>query len=127
MSGLFTLFAQQCTGGSFFGLAPWYKYLQSCNADGTLDSFRVLPETVDGKEYPSDIPYVLLAIIDDIIRIAALVAIAFIIYGAMQYIASQGSPEATSKAKNTVINALIGLVVAVVAVGVVGFIGKSLQ
>ena len=122
MSNLFTIFAEQCSGGTFFGLVPWYHYLKTCNADGTLNSFQILPN--DKKS--SDIPLVLLAVIDDLIRLAALVAVAFIIYGAMQYIASQGSPDATSKAKNTVINALIGLVISVAAIGVVSFIGASL-
>jgi len=54
------------------------------------------------------------------------VAIAFVIYGAIQYIASQGSPDATSKAQSTIINALIGLAITIVAITFVSFLGRSL-
>jgi len=114
----------------FFGLVPWYHYLPQadfgnvkgspnlCNINGNLS---LLPSNGSG-----DLPLILLAVIDDLLRIAGIVAIAFVIYGAIQYIASQGSPDATSKAQSTIINALIGLAITIVAITFVSFLGRSL-
>src|SRR4051812_1544207 len=101
-----------CTYTSFFGLKPWYAYLPGCS----VNDFNklILPE--DGQ---SGFLLIGLAIFDDLLRIAALVAIGFIIYGGILYVTSQGSPDQTGKAQNTIINALIGLVVAILAAAIV--------
>jgi hypothetical protein len=67
-----------------------------------------------------------LAILDDLIRIAALVAVGYVIYGGIQYVTSQGSPDATGKAQQTIINALIGVVLATLAASIVNLIGTRL-
>lgn len=54
-------------------------------------------------------------------------AIAFLIvtFGGFKYVISQGDPAATNKAKNTILYALIGLVVCTMAFSIVTFvIGK---
>jgi hypothetical protein len=112
-----TLFASTCKH-QFFGLVPWYKYLTIDPKTCDIQNFSLL----DSK----DISLVLLAVIDDLLRLAGLLAVGFIIYGAIQYITSQGSPEATAKAQSTIINALIGLAIAMLAVGIVSFIGSQL-
>jgi hypothetical protein len=129
-----------CKGGDFFGLVPWYHYLHLTSRDTTpgndetatcqvcfnvLDTTSTSPECNQGDTH-SDIPLVLLAVIDDLLRIAGLVAIGYIFYGATQYTISQGNPDATSKAQQTVINALVGLGIALVTIGVVTFIGTQL-
>lgn len=120
INSLFNHFAAGC-GGSFFGLKPWYAYLQldgSCN----IKSFQLLPD----NNSSGDVPLILLAIFDDLLRIAALVAIGFVIYGGILYVTSQGSPDQTGKAQNTIINALIGLVVAIASAALVSFIGNRI-
>jgi hypothetical protein len=107
--------------GGFFGLTPWWAYLPSSafkNCDITNFNFF-------GGGQASDIPLVLLAVVDDLLRVAGLVAVGFIIYGAFQYVGSQGSPEHTARAQSTVINALIGLAVAVTAIVFVTFLGSQ--
>jgi uncharacterized membrane protein len=122
---LFSLFTQfavadpKC-GRSFFGIRPWYQYLNtdgSCNVIG----FQVL-----GGDAGSDFVLVALALVDALLRIAAFVAIAFIIYGGILYVTSQGSPDQTGKAQNSILNAIIGLVIAMAAVAVVSFLGNRL-
>jgi hypothetical protein len=113
----------------FFGLVPWYHYLPATDfgGKGTLGAcdingnFSLLPTSGGG-----DLPLVLLAVVDDLLRIAGMIAVGFVIYGAIQYIASQGSPDATAKAQSTIINALIGLAIAIVAITFVSFLGRSL-
>ena len=123
---LFAAAADDCAdkAGSFFGLRPWYYYLPDSKFDGCdVRNFTILPR---GNE-SSDVPLVLLAVVDDLLRIVALVAIAFVLVGAIQMITSQGNPEDTSRARSTVINALLGLAIAIVAAGFVAFLGARLK
>jgi len=125
---------------SFFGLTPWYKYLgpnfksslpdSSVGGKCQIKCFRILPAKQSGgcgrSGTVTDVPYVLLAIIDSIARIAGIVSVAFVLSGAFKYITSSGNPEDTAKARSTIINALIGVAVVVVAIGFVQFLGSSL-
>jgi hypothetical protein len=77
-------------------------------------------------KFPGDLTLVILAILDIMLRIAGLVAVGFVIYGAIQYITSQGEPDGIKKAQNTITNALIGMVIAITATAAVAFIGNSL-
>lgn len=120
--------SSQCVKQGFFGLKPWYYYLPSdrfdlSNGGCNIKNFQFLPS---GSSSGGDIPLVIMAIVDDLLRIAAIVAVAYIIVGAAQMITSQGNPEKAAQARSTIINALIGLAVAVVAAGFVAFIGAQL-
>lgn len=111
-----------CPSNEFFGLVPWYHYLPADRFEGCeVKDFRFL-----GSGTNSDVPLVLLAVVDDLLRIAGIVAVAFVIVGAIKYVTSQGNPEATANAQSTIVNALIGLVVALVAIGFVSFVGDRL-
>lgn len=105
----------------FFGLKPWYHYLNT-DAACNVTSFQVLTPT--GQ---SDILLVALALVDDLLRIAGMVAIGFVIYGGIQYVTSQGAPDATQKAQSTIQNALLGLVIALLAIVFVSFLGNQLS
>lgn len=106
-------------GKDFFGLKPWFEYIKLEN-DCSVRDFKVLGSN-------SDIPAVLLVVVDNLLRIAGLVAVAFIIYGAVQYATSQGDPEQTNRAKSSIINALIGLGVAIISIGLVTFLGTRIS
>ena len=90
----------------------------SCN----VLSFSILPWAGTS----SDIPLVLLAVVDDLLRVAGLVAVSFIIYGGYQYVVSQGQPDRTARAQNTLTDALVGLAIAVTAITAVTFLGDKL-
>ena len=53
--------------------------------------------------------------------IAGGIALAIIAYGGLKYVLSQGNPQETGKAKNTIIDALIGLVVIVASFSIISF------
>jgi hypothetical protein len=57
--------------------------------------------------------------------IAGFVAIGFIIVGGFTYITSSGDPSGIKKAKDTITNAVIGLVIAMLAFGIVRYITGS--
>ena len=106
---------------NFFGLKPWYAYLQPDPARGCAIN---LSDPLGSSSNP--VLLIGLAIVDDLLRVAALVAVGYVIYGGIQFITSQGAPDATTKARETIINALIGVGIAVIAAGIVSFIGTKL-
>jgi hypothetical protein len=126
INSLYNLFAvaPKACEHSFFGLVPWYHYLKSSDFTGCNinSNFQILP----GKGMPTDLPLILVAIVDDLLRVAGIVALAFIIYGAFQFVTSQGNSENAAKAQTTIINALIGLAVAITAIAFVSFLGKNI-
>lgn len=122
---------------TFFGLKPWYAYLDHSFVTNIPDKhdnpcdvecFNVFSvkyaNPCGGKN--SDVPAVMLAILDDMLRIAGIVAVAFVFVGAFQYAYSQGEPDKTAAAQSSIVNALIGLAIAITAVAFVNFIGARL-
>lgn len=114
-------YGTQCdpTGGNFFALPHWYEYLS-----GQTDALT-------GKctpifNFPQDIWAVLLAFIDILLRVGGLLAVGYVVYGGFQYITSQGEPDRTASAKSTILNAVIGLAIVIIAITAVGFIGRTL-
>lgn len=96
-----------------FGFPFWYEYL-----DG---------ETVDGHcrprlSKPADAWLVVAALFQILLRIAGIAAIGFIIYGGFRYIMSRGQPGDIAAGKDTITNAIVGLILTVVSARTVGFI-----
>jgi type IV secretory pathway VirB2 component (pilin) len=70
----------------------------------------------------TDIWLIVAAITEILLRLAALIAVIMVIVGGVSYITSQGDPNKTKQALNTIINSLIGLVISVAAATIVTFI-----
>jgi len=120
------------TGGSgtcsrsFAGLKTWYAYIPDKYIDKTKCTFNGdLPLLPSGSDQ-GVVPLVVLAVVDDLLRIAAMVAVVFVITGGVRYATSQGEPGEVKNALSTIINALIGLATAIVAAAVVSYIGNKL-
>ncbi len=118
--------AAECNGStSFLSIPTWYKYLDVGRKDE--DKCAIIGPPVGGEfSWELALPRIGLAIVDILLRVAGMVAVGYVIYGGFRYIVSQGEPDATKSAQGTVINALIGLAIALVAVVAVNFIGNSL-
>lgn len=118
-------------GGEFFGLPTWYEFLppgDNCSISLQKTDANGVPQYDNGKNVYdfNKLWLVALAIADILLWIAGLVAVLFVIYGGYQYITSQFDPEGTKKAKDTIINALIGLSVAILSSAIVRFVGSKL-
>ncbi len=114
-------FAASCdlnAGGSFFGIPHWYQYLQ-----GETDS--VTGKCVIKFQLNSwyDAWAIAFGIVNILMFIAGFVAVGFVIYGGFQYMTSQGEPDKTAAAKNTITNAIVGLVIVLLAIPIIAFIG----
>lgn len=118
MSSLFTHFAAACTGGGdFLAFPTWYKYLNgsSFNANGVA-------QCVPKIEKLSDFWLVAAAIIEILLRIGMIAAIAYVIYGGVMLITSEGNPDKVARAKNGIINAVVGIAIAVGATAIITFV-----
>jgi hypothetical protein len=102
---------------SFFGIPTWYKYLPSTDFQGCL---------VNNFDFPGDFSYIAIAAVDIALFISGMVAVFYVIYGGIQYVISQGEPDKTRGAKNTITNALVGLVLAGIAISIVSFVGSQI-
>lgn len=130
--GTVTAISGSCQQPTFFSFPTWYRYLgvkqKTVEVNGTKTTvceprFSLMKNnTFNG----TSLLLLTLGIIDILIRLAALVSVIFVIYGGFRYMMSQGSPEGTKAAQATVLNALIGLVVAILAASIVSFIGFSI-
>jgi hypothetical protein len=112
-------FAEACqpgVGGNILGIPTWYKYL-----GGEIENGRCSVLFA----FPNDIGAILLAVVEIVLRIGAYVAIAMIIWGGIQYQLSQGEPDKTKNARTTIINAIIGLVIAILATAIVNIVGRN--
>ena len=109
------------------GIFPkWYAYIkdyQPIDASGPLSS----PSCgILGGKVADHLIAIGLSIIDILLRAGGLIAVIFVMYGGVRYILSQGEPENTRSALQTIINAFIGLAIVIVAAAIVAFIGNSL-
>lgn len=100
---------------TFLGIPPWYKYLDVKTANNCSPQLNSI----------NDIWLIGLAMIEILTRIAVLVAIGFVVYGGIKYSASRGNADKVNSAKSTLIDALTGLIIAIVATAVVSFAGGS--
>ena len=53
---------------------------------------------------------------------SGIIAVIMIIYGGIQYVTSVGNPQTTSKAKNTLIYSVVGLLIVIFAAAIVNVI-----
>jgi len=116
---LFTIFACTPKKASFLGFPTWYEYLK-----GVSDANGVCSPSLTSI---NDVWRIALAVIDILLRVASIVAVGYIIYAGFKYSTSQGDAGKTAEAKDTIINALIGLAIAVSATFIVAFIARSIK
>lgn len=113
MIGALSFFAAACNVSGPLDFPTWYTYLP-CASNGQPELNAIL-----------DIWLILAAIIEILLRIAALLAVGYVIYGGIQFITSQGEPEKIAHARGTVLNAIIGLIIAVISAAVVSYIASQ--
>jgi ABC-type Fe3+ transport system permease subunit len=115
MTQLFTNFAAiKCS--HFLGFPTWYEYIHASDSCSNIQITGI-----------NDIWLIVAAAIEILLRVAGIFAVAFVIYGGFQYITSQAEPEKVTRAKHTIINALIGLLIAILASVIVNFIAGSIK
>ena len=99
------------------GVPPWYRGL----TDGNEGSCAIKsPDAVGGLS--NFIWKVVLNIIEMAIVIVAYIAVFFILYGGFQFLTGGANPSQIEKARKTITNAIVGLVIAMAAIAITNLV-----
>jgi hypothetical protein len=103
-------------GSSFLKLIPtWHQYLEK-DANCEIADFQ----------FPGDIWKVAIAVVDILLRFAGIIAFGFIIKAGFTYTLSRGNPQEAAKARQSIIDAAIGIAITSIATLLVAFLGRAL-
>lgn len=93
------------------------------DSGGSADSLAQcsIPEDEDGHDLMSTVQ----TIINVALSVLGIVTVGMIILGAVQYTTSQGDPAKATKARNTILYGVIGLVIALLAFAIVNFVLRN--
>lgn len=61
-------------------------------------------------------------IVNILLYVAGVTAVGFIIFGGMRYILSQGNQQAVEDAKNTILYAVVGLIITALAYALINYV-----
>lgn len=98
-------------------LPTWHKYIETSPPPEC--------EVLDFK-IPGDVWKVGLALVEIILRLAGLVATIYVVYAGFKFVLSRGNPNEAAKARQTVIDAVIGVGIASIATVLIAFLGSRL-
>lgn len=96
-----------------FMVPTWYKGLKVGDCTG------VSPDGNNGNDLSKFVTILVMNIVQALLVIGAYVTVFFIIKGGFGYMTSAGSPEGMTAARKTITNALIGMVIAMLAASIV--------
>ncbi len=115
---------------SFFGLStlfilPTYAEV-NCNDTNIPAAVREAAGCDSTTTDDTALPKVIINILNAIIGVSGLIAVIFIVIGGVQYMISSGDPGKIKKAKDTILYAIIGLIICVLAFAIVNFAIKNI-
>jgi hypothetical protein len=114
-----------CSQG-FLTFPTWFRGLVKVGeaAPGVYECVIESPNDVGG--IGPFITHIALNVIEIGMQLVGYLAAGFILYGGFMFLTSQGAPDATAKARKTILNAVIGLIISIVAVAAINFISVIL-
>lgn len=121
--------AANCSNSDgFLGFPFWYRGL----ADDSTTACRLKsPNELNSLGKTDGIQKYIMIIISNIISMMAMavvyISVGFVTYGGFRYVVSSGDADAVKKAKDTIRNAIIGIIIAVLAGAIFNFINLQLR
>jgi hypothetical protein len=116
---------------SLLGIPTWYKYLDGVEVaqnDGSVVCQPTIKlKTGDNKLPKQDILLIVAAVLEILIRIAGIAAFIYLLYGGFMYLTSSGNSESVKNAGSTLLNAAIGLAIAISATTIINFFANRLS
>jgi len=104
---------------AFLGFPNWYRGLD-CEGDTDAGTYHVI---VGGETaIPRFIWTIVLNALDILLRIAGILAVVMILFSAFKYVTNGGNESKIAAAKTSLMQAVIGLLIAVAAATIVGFV-----
>lgn len=105
----------------FFGIPAWYRGMQDDSC-----AFKA-PETNGQADAKLLVLMIALNIVQAGMVVVAYVTVFFLIKGGFGYITSAGSSEGMASAKKTITNAIVGLIIAILAASIVNAIAGAIS
>lgn len=103
----------------FLTFPTWYRGLPR-ETDGGVKLF-------DGEDGISKTIWVIaLNIVEVIIQLVGYISVIYIMIGGYRYLLSNGSPDGNVRGRKTILNAIIGLIIAIASVAIVNTVVGSL-
>ena len=104
-----------CEQRMLFTFPTWYRGVTDDNCNITLDNAAGDPDI-------NRIWVIVMNFIEILLQAVAYVSVGFLIWGGFKYIKSEGEPNKISEAKSAILNAVIGLVIALMSVAIVEYV-----
>jgi hypothetical protein len=101
-------------------LAPEPLLAQACGDDTIIGDIKNIP--CNDEAGSSQIEQIL----KSVFVVAGFLSVLFVVIGAIRYVLSSGNPESAKGAKDTILYALIGLIVAGSAFAIIEFVVERL-
>lgn len=117
-------YAADCPPNDLLGIPAWYSGLRVDPSGGNCD---IKPIGDGGISLNVFIVKVALNVVRAGLVIAGYVAVFFIIKGGFSYMTAQGEPGNLTTAKQTITNAIIGLIIALLSSAIVGAIAGAIN
>lgn len=104
--------------------SPIAVFADNCSTEVCSGNY---PESVKsacgcGTSNTNTLPNVIVNILNGVIAVAGVIAVIFVIVGGVQYMTSSGDANKVKKAKDTILYAIIGLIVCVLSFAIVNFV-----
>lgn len=105
--------------GKILTFKPWY--------DGLTDgSCNIKSPGSDTDKQAWFVWRIVLNVIDDLLQIVGYVAVGYIMYGGFLMMTSIGSPDKAARAQNTILSAVVGLVITLLSIAIVNLISSTI-
>jgi len=103
----------------FLGIPPWYNGLVQVSSNG-LGCDVISPDAAGGLQ--TFITKIILNIIGIVLALTGYIAFFFILFGGFQFLTGGSNAPQIEKARKTILNAVIGLVISIGAIAVVNLV-----
>lgn len=104
----------------------WYRGVSQANGDGCDIKSPASMDPDPNKALPKFIWTIILNVIEVMLQLVGYISVAFIITGGFKYITSTGTPDDIVKARKTILNAVVGLVLSIFSVAIVNLVAGAI-
>jgi hypothetical protein len=118
------VYAATCPPDNLLGIPAWYTGLRIDPDGGNCDIVKIGDDDMPLRTF---IIKIALNVIRAGLVLAGYVAVFFIIKGGFLYMTAQGEPGNLTSAKQTITNAIIGLIIALLSSAIVGAIAGAIK
>jgi len=118
-----TALAASSCNASLLTFPAWYQGLQ--RPDCSIKSPSELKTAADQTGLSAFIWKIVLNIIELLLQVVGYVSVVFIMIGGFKFLTGTGTPDTVAKARTTILNAVIGLIISIFSVAIVNVVADT--